>query len=406
MKLLLLLLIPGMLSAQPKPGDFKITIKIDGAKPGDKIYLTYLDTNVPDGEEISDSVVYDGDKAVFTGKINEPVVGQLMRNVYEKVDTAMYTEMMKMMSLPEEQLAEMKEMLLNPIKPDMMEFFLTKGETTIKTSSRFDAGKIEGPEGVEDFKKLRNEDGFYMMQHMMTMDKSLMNLAYMKKDSAALRKVNIIMDSLNKEKLENIYGNFIRNNPSSPILLYAFKKLVPPNADSVGRYLEMYAQLPEDVKQWNSAKRFYARLQGMQKTEIGRSVEDFKQFDSLGKAVSFSSFRGKYVLIELWASWCGPCRMKNPGLVKIYDKYSKKNFTVLGVALEQKDDKKKWLAAISKDKLKWPQLTDFKYWNNAVAMQFGVGSIPFNLLVDPQGKIVGKNLYENELDERLSVLLK
>jgi thiol-disulfide isomerase/thioredoxin len=112
------------------------------------------------------------------------------------------------------------------------------------------------------------------------------------------------------------------------------------------------------------------------------------------------------VLLDLWASWCSPCRKKHPELVEIYKKYSKENFTILGIALEEKDDRAKWLTAISKDKLLWTQVTDFKSWNNAVAKEFGVRSIPFNLLVDPDGKIIDKNLSGADLDNRLAELFK
>ena len=123
-----------------------------------------------------------------------------------------------------------------------------------------------------------------------------------------------------------------------------------------------------------------------------------------GKPVSLKDFRGKYVLIDFWASWCGPCRMENPNVVEAYNKYSKKNFTVLGVSLDR--ERNAWLKAIKDDKLTWTQVSDLKFWDNAVAKLYRISSIPQNILVDPNGKIIARNLRGEELQSKLAELLK
>lgn len=137
---------------------------------------------------------------------------------------------------------------------------------------------------------------------------------------------------------------------------------------------------------------------------IGSDAIDFVQNDTEGNPVSLSSFRGKYVLIDFWASWCRPCRMENPNVVKAYQQYKSKNFTVLGVSLDKTKDV--WVKAIADDKLTWTHVSDLKFWSNEVAQKYKVESIPQNFLVSPDGKIIGKNLRGEELLQQLAQLIK
>ena len=138
---------------------------------------------------------------------------------------------------------------------------------------------------------------------------------------------------------------------------------------------------------------------------IGTDAIDFTQPDTTGTPVSLSSFKGKYVLVDFWASWCQPCRMENPNVVANYNKFHDKNFTVLGVSLDRPGQKQAWINAIEKDHLTWTHVSDLQFWNNAAAQLYRVQGIPFNILVNPDGVIVGKNLRGPDLESKLCELL-
>jgi len=140
------------------------------------------------------------------------------------------------------------------------------------------------------------------------------------------------------------------------------------------------------------------------KPGIGSPAPDIIMADTAGKPFSLSSMKGKYVLVDFWASWCGPCRGENPNVVANYNKYKNKNFTILGVSLDE--DRAAWLKAIKKDKLAWNHISDLKGWNNAAVSKYGFDGIPYNVLLDPQGKIIATDLRDADLGKKLAEVLK
>lgn len=155
-----------------------------------------------------------------------------------------------------------------------------------------------------------------------------------------------------------------------------------------------------------TAARFptHAGVQTIKKSFAPSKAPEFSQPDAAGNPVSLSSFKGKYVLLDFWASWCGPCRRDNPNVVKAYNEFKDKNFTVFGVSLDQNKDA--WQKAIQQDGLAWTQVSDLKFWNNDAAVLYGVQAIPANFLIDPQGNIIAQDLHGDEIAETLRRVIK
>ena len=357
------------------------TISGDVSKVKDliaKVYLNYY----ADGKSTMDSAEVKDGKFSFTGTLADPVMGSL-RAKYQEVPGA-------------------KSMKAISYNRDIKQVFLENSKIKIASVDSFANATIKGSKSHTA----------YVSWTDLTKEETAQSAAlnkeysefYKKKDQAGMDKIDAAFDKLTEQK--NIKNKqYLKDNASSPIAMFVLKQYAgyDINADDVE---PMFLALPEQLRASPAGKDMTEKLETAKKTGVGKMAMDFTQNDTLGIPVSLSSFRGKYVLIDFWASWCGPCRQENPNVVKAFNAYNNKGFTVLGVSLDQPTAKDKWMKAIHDDKLTWTQVSDLKYWKNDVAVQYGIQAIPQNFLIDPQGKIVGKNLRGEALNKKLAEVFK
>jgi peroxiredoxin len=202
-------------------------------------------------------------------------------------------------------------------------------------------------------------------------------------------------------RADSLSQQFIRQHPTSVVSAYlaqAYYEMEPEKLEKV------YGTLAPQGQQSYYGKRIRTFLDEQAKIGLGRTAPEFSMADTTGKPVALSSLRGKYVLVDFWASWCGPCRKENPNVVAAYQKYHNKGFEILGVSLD--DKKRLWEKAINADNLTWYHVSDLKGWKNEAAGLYSIKAVPTSFLLDKDGKIIAKNLRGEALHKKLAELLK
>lgn len=248
----------------------------------------------------------------------------------------------------------------------------------------------------------RNQD--LMIKNKKILD-SIRNLSYAEMANPKYDSLSKVFSAEYQKVITNqdqTFTSFILKNPKSLAILFLLDALtVDENIDTYSKVdSSLFAAYPENFYVIN----FHNQITSSKKTAIGTLAPDFILPDTSGNNISLSSFRGKYVLIDFWASWCGPCRREMPNMVKLYQDFAAKNFEILGVSLDKTRDK--WVDAINSDHLVWTQVSDLKYWQSEVTPIYNVKAIPYTVLLDKEGKIVAKNLRGEELYNKVESLLK
>ncbi|RKD90829.1 TlpA disulfide reductase family protein [Mangrovibacterium diazotrophicum] len=350
-------------------GSYKIVGKVGMLSAPAKVHLFYLS---PDSKIVFQSLGLDKGAFEFSGDLEKAVKVNLFVDKEGKG--------------------------INPKNADQLEIYLMPGTTeVVSLTDSISQAAVSGAQATMDYDRLKKQlkplidqkEKFHARYDALPRDKQ--------QEDAAVAAIDQ-EDEENFAKQKKILAQFIRENPSSIISLDAlttFGGEIP----EYGEVAPLYAGLSSEIKNSPEGKNYATLLEKLKSASLNSVAKDFTQSDVNGQPVSLSDFRGNYVLVDFWASWCGPCRRENPNVREAYSIYHPRGLEILGVSLD--NDKEKWMKAIKDDQLPWTQVSDLKGWQNEVAARYNIKSIPQNFLVDPRGQIIGKNLRGEELQAKL-----
>jgi len=367
------LLTVSCLTAQPI--SFNIQGQVGQVSSPAKAYLSYRQMN----KAIVDSSVVNNGTFTMSGSIAEPVQATLTLN-YSGVGG------------------------MGSKKAHKKTFYLEAGSIKVKSKDSLSTATIKGGQLNKDYQALTK-----VLEPTKTqMDAFMADYFALPKEQQQDSSIRAVLDKKYNaitEKQNAAYSKFISSHSNSIVALDALKVFggSTPEFDIVS---PLYNGFSAAVKNSSAGKEYAENLAKLEATNVGAMAPQFTQNDPNGNPVQLSSFKGKYLLIDFWASWCGPCRAENPNVVKAYAKYHEQGFDILGVSLDNDKGREKWLNAIQKDSLTWTQVTDLKYWNNEVAKLYAIRSIPQNFLLDPTGKIIAKNIRGEALQNKLAEIFK
>jgi peroxiredoxin len=339
-----------------------------------KVYITYASS----GQNVVDSAAVSGGRYRFEGNITQPTRVDLKAAYRENVQSSM--------------------------SRDMITLFVEPADITVNSADSFSNAVVSGSQVNVEFQKLQTSAKPYISK---VGDLAKQIDAYKKAgDETNVENAQKQLDDLQNEMKENVYAAYIRQNPNSALGFFALQQYSGAVMQNPSEVMQLFEMLPAAVQQSHDGQRMHALIAVTEHVDIGKPAPDFEQTDMNGNMVSLSSFRGRYVLLNFWASWCGPCRAQSAGLVKVFNTYKNNNFTIINVSLDKPGEKDEWLKAVQQDGLSiFPQVTDLRFWSNAVARTYAVVALPQNVLISPNGIIIARNLRMPQLSSKLKEVL-
>ena len=365
-------------------GHYNIRLKVTGVKSGTKLYLFYQ----TEGKKIVDSAMSDNGSFHFAGKVAKPLPATLVLDSGNEG----YKSLLKYRNM----------------NANMFQFYIHPGNIVAGTNGALSEIKFVASDINKDFSIFQAS-----LNNIHQQEIKISHVMVAEQDTIKLKPLEKTYDSLKMARIP-ILKTFIFEHPKSYISLVALREYYVRLLEMDNYRLtnahnnecnEIFSRMDAPIRNSSDGVDFARQFKNEKLLIIGEMAPDFTQPDKDGNPVKLSDFKGKYVLLDFWASWCGPCRQNNPSLVKLYKEFSGEKFTILGISLDDQEGRAAWLKAIKDDGLPWKQVSDLKHWDNAVAKLYTIAAIPQSILVGPDGRIVLNGPSTEELKMKLKQLL-